>query len=172
MTLTVPAFPYSECGLTGAQVTLEVTVDGQFYGENTGSCLPSGCAWADTNDVWLVLNDLNGTALNRQYRYAASGTLQGYDGVMDFGGPSGYTSPYSWAAFSSFGMTYPNLALFSNPVSVPIDTDAFSRLHNPGNGTYGVSTYITASLCVTYSYECVIGVQPSPWARVKGLYRD
>lgn len=170
LTLPVPQFPYPECEILDADVVLDVHVDGQFFGENTGNCIPPGCSYNDSIYVALALNDLDGSPLDRDFDFVTSGLLQGYDGSMDFGGASGYTVPFSWSAFSAYAMNYPSLSIFDDPVSVVIDGTAFSRLTNPGNGAYGVATYITAKVTVVYTYECVVVTEATTWGRVKQLY--
>jgi hypothetical protein len=171
LTLPVPQFPYADCHILDADVRLDVYVDGQFFGENTGNCIPPGCSYHDSVYVALALNDLDGTPLDQDYNFVASGLLQSYDGVLDFGGPSGYTIPFSWSAFASYAMQYSSLSIFNSPVNVAIHSTAFSQLVNPGNGAYGVATYITAKVCATYTYECVVAAEPTTWGRVKQLYR-
>ncbi len=170
LTIDVPQFPYPECTLMGADVVLNVTVDGQFIGENTGNCLPSGCAWADSIYLSLSLTDLDGSPVFVDQSFTDSGLLTSYDGVFDFGGTSGYTSPFLWEPFNGFVLTYADLSIFDNPVPVVIDATAWSLLMNPGNGSYGVSTYIEATVCALFTYECSTAVERSTWGRIKSRY--
>jgi len=168
--VTIPPFPYPDCYLINADVVLNLSVDGQFYGENTGNCIAPGCAWYDSLYASVLLTNLNGASLGGDFTYTDGGLLQSYDGTFDFGGPSGYTSPFSWTPFSDFHMTYPSLSIFNNPISVPIQATAFSSLTSPGNGSFNVSTYIQGTLCVTYEYQCPTAVEPVSWGTIKALY--
>lgn len=171
LTLQVPQFPYPECTLLSADVRLTIAIDGAHFGENTGNCIPPGCSYVDTTWVDLGLDDLNGNPLDTSTLFATQGLLTGYDGVFDFGGTSGFTAPFAWAPFNNFALTYPNLDYFDNPVVFAVDGTALSHLRGPGNGTFGVRTYIQASLCATYVYACVTPVEPTTWGGIKALLR-
>jgi len=170
-TLNIQPFSQPGCYLANAQVVLGVVVDGAFYGENTGNCLPGGCSENDSTHVSLAFTNLDGAAVGSVYDHAQHLTLTSYDGVLDFAGASGYTSPYVWPAYTGWAMTYANLAQFLAPQSVLVDTQAFWSRTGPGNGSYGVRTYVRGTLCVTYTYTCPVGAAPSTWAGVKVLYR-
>jgi hypothetical protein len=169
--LSVHSFDRPGCLLLGAQVQLDVLVDGAFYGENTGNCLAGGCSENDSTHVSLAFTDLNGAAVGSQHDYSKHHTLTSYDGALDFAGTSGYTDPYVWPAYSAWPMSYSSLGQFLTPQSVFVDTDAFWSRSGPGNGTYGVRTYVTGKVCVTYTYSCPVGAEPSTWGRMKVLYR-
>lgn len=171
LTLDIPEFPFQDCYLIDAVVTLDVKVDGRFFGENTGNCGPAGCAWRDSIYASVSLSDLNGAPLFSDFSFVDSGTVTGYDGVLDFGGTSGYTSPYFWTPYASFVMTYPDLSIFDTPVPVTIDAEAWTQLMNPGNGAYGVATYIEAKVCVTYTFECATSVEPATWGAIKRQFQ-
>jgi hypothetical protein len=171
LVIDVPSFPYQDCTLMGAEVVLNVTVDGQFFGENTGNCLSGGCSYADSIYLSLSLQDLDGNPILIDENFTDSGLLTSYDGVFDFGGTSGYTTPFMWPAFNGFVMTYADLSIFNNPVPVVIDAEAFSQLISPGNGSFNVSTYIEATVCATYTYECTTAAEPVTWGQLKSLYK-
>ena len=169
--LLVPQFPYPECTLLDAEVRLTLAIDGAHFGENTGNCIPPGCSYRDTTWIDVALNDLDGDPLDASSVFTAQGLLSGYDGVFDFGGTSGFTTPFAWTPFNGFLLSYPNLDYFDNPVAFSIDGTAFSKLISPGNGSFGVRTYVQASLCATYVYACVVPVQSTTWGSIKALLR-
>jgi hypothetical protein len=170
-TLTIPAFNRPGCALSNAQVTLDVAVDGAFYGENTGNCLAGGCAEYDSSHVALAFSDLNGSPVGSAHDVAQHRTLTSYDGVLDYAGTSGYTSPYVWSAYAGYSMSYSNLAQFLAAQGVFVDTSAWWYRTGPGNGSYGVRTYIRGKVCVTYTYTCPVGTASGTWASMKVLYR-
>ena len=169
--VTIPAFPYPDCYLISADAVLNVSIDGQFFGENTGNCIAPGCAWYDSIYASVSLNDLDGSPLADDFSFTDGGLLQSYDGTFDFAGPSGYTSPFAWAPFNDFHMTFTDLSIFANPVIVPIQAHAFTSLTSPGNGSFNVSTFIQGTLCVTYEYACPTAVEPVSWGTIKALYK-
>jgi hypothetical protein len=170
-TLTVRPFDQPACALTNAQVALDVVVDGAFYGENTGNCLAGGCAEYDSSHVSLAFTELSGAPASAVHDVAQRRTLTSYDGVFDYAGASGYTSPYVWPAYAGYAVSYSSLVQFLAAQSVFVDTSAFWYRTGPGNGSYGVRTYIRGKVCVTYTYTCPVGVAPSTWAGMKVLYR-
>ena len=169
--LPVHPFDLPGCTLIDAHVVLDITVDGAFYGENTGNCLPGGCSESDSTYVSLAFTNLNGAAAGADHSESQHLTLTSYDGVFDYAGSSGYTKAYVWPAYSGFVMTYANLAQFWGAQSVAVDTEAYWQRIGPGNGSYGVRTYVWGKLCVTYTYTCSVDAAPSSWADVKVLYR-
>jgi len=169
--LAVQPFQRPGCMLDAASVVLHITVDGGFYGENTGNCLPGGCSERDSTYVSLAFTDLDGTPVGSDHSVTQNLTLTSYDGVFDFGGTSGYTNDYVWPAYSSYAMTFTSLSQFLSAQSVAIDSEAFWSRTGPGNGSYGVHTHVWGALCVTYTYTCSVGANPSTWAGGKVLYR-
>ena len=169
----LPVHPFDQpgCTLTDAHAVLDVTVDGAFFGENTGNCLAGGCSEYDSTFVSLAFTDLDGAPVGSDNSVAQHLTLTSYDGVLDFGGTSGYTTPYVWPAYSGYVMSYASLAQFWGAQSVAVDTEAFWSRTGPGNGAYGVRTYVWGKLCVTYTYSCSVDASPGSWADVKVLYR-
>lgn len=168
-TLNVRPYDKQPCILLDADVVLDIVVDGKFFGENRGNCLPAGCSEYDSTHVSLSFQNLDATAAGSQFDRAEHRTLTSNDGVFDFGGTSGYTSPYTWPAYVFYNVPYANLVQFLGPQSVSVDTNAFWYRTGPGNGSYGVSTYVRATLCVTYTYQCAVGAAASTWGDVKVL---
>jgi len=172
LTLPVPQFPLPECTILDANIRLTLSVDGRHFGENTGNCLAGGCSYIDTTRVSFLLNDLDGSPLDTANMFTCQGTMTSYDGVFDFGGTSGYSVPFAWTPFNNFLMTYPDLSIFDNPVSLVIDGTAFSHLIGTGNGSFNVSTFVQATLCAEYIYACVVPVRPTTWSAIKSLIQQ
>jgi len=170
--LVIPAFDETEHALTGVDVVLNVTITGDAHGENTGNCFAGGCEWSFWQDASFAGTDLDGTPLYASDHVELGGTIDSYDGIMDFGGASGYTVAFpEWTPFSDFHLNATDLATFYTPTSFVLDEETLGSQTTPGNGSYGWSTFMEASICVTYTFDSTVATEEITWDTLKANYR-
>ncbi len=175
---TTLSFPKFNPALgTLMSVSLEVRTDlvSTFRFENMSTS--STCTSQDSSQAKVELQRPDATLLTstiaaREY----SQTMPVYDGVLNFGGTSGYTAlDLALSQTATMVVTAPaDLALFSGAGSIVLPCKATGKAYvsdDCGNASHGVSTKAGANVVVTYTYDNATPVSRATWGRIKILYR-
>jgi hypothetical protein len=173
--LSFPQFNPSLGTLQSVSLEVRTRLFSTFRFENMSTS--SSCTSRDSSKARVELQRPDATLLTstiaaQQY----SQTMPVYDGVLDFGGTSGYTAPD--VAFSDSATRVvtaaADLALFSGTGSIvlPCRAVGFSFVSDDcGNGAHGVATKAGAEVYVTYTYDNTTPAMRTTWSRIKSLYR-
>jgi len=158
-TINIPQFNSSLGTLNAIKVTFRCVVDGTLRGENT----------SPTSDA-ILTSTLSANCLTSGFNLSLSPSTnfsfnaQPFDGVLDFGGTSGFTnsdltdSAFGSTAFLSDSNTLNQFAGSGN-VTFSISATGASVVTGPGNFVAGTTTFAQGFITVEYDYT---PVAPAP----------
>jgi hypothetical protein len=89
--------------------------------------------------------------------HSSHGNVSGYDGAVDYEGPSGVNSSYSIPIDAEF-KSISNLKDFlagshGENITLPVVTNIRPKLNLPGNARAEVTVKAGAKVCITYTYD-------------------
>jgi len=140
-------------------VDLEVQQDYQF--ENMGSGVATVAA---DSSFELSISMPDSSNIITAASSSISEDLAGFDGEIDFSGPSGRTieglksagyGEWEYVELSDFIAIVP-----VDTISLPVATSVRSNDRVPGNCAFGMSTLVGSKVCITYTYENEDGGEP------------
>lgn len=174
-TLTFPKFNTSLGVLQSVSFEVRTDLSSTFRFENMSTS--SSCTSRDSSKARVELQRPDATLLTSTIAAREYGrTMPVFDGVIDFGGTSGYTaSGVTTSATATRVVTAPaDLALFSGIGTISLPCRAIGRSfvsNNCGNGAHSVATKAGAYVVVTYTYDNSTAASRTTWGRIKRLYR-
>jgi len=158
-------------------VSFEVRTDllSTFRFENTSTS--SSCTSRDSSKATVELQRPDATVITSTIAAREYGqTMPVFDGVVDFGGTSGYTAAdLALSQTATRVVTAPaDLALFSGTGTIGLPCRAVGRSFvsdDCGNAAHGVATKAGAYVVVTYTYDNATPAARPSWGRLKIRYR-
>lgn len=164
-TLKIPTFDPSRGVLKSVSIAWKASETTYSFVENTDT--------HSTTQVSDVISELRstggplGVSTLATLSYHRTNTLDAFDGVTDFAGPSGVINPAE--TDSSDGVSPGTKAQFTGTgfVDFPFATETTFRLTGNANNASGVRTEASVRLRVTYCYTpaCRVKCDPCVWRR-------
>lgn len=168
--VTVEQFHPDYGVLNSVSVTLQGRFDGNFHHENQSA---EPATWSDSIAFDMTVDWTGGRLIGFDADYAAQGDLNEYDGVLDFGGPSGNVHPFLIPITA--GITrQTGLGAFIGTNLIHLDVNAWAEplVSQSRSGTQGAVSRSSVTITFVYNYTpAAVHNQDATWSQVKSLYR-
>lgn len=151
---TLPLFDPGMGELLRVDLSVDLVVTQDFQFENKG---PAG-ATVEVDSVFeLSITMPDSSNITAAAASSISEDLAGFDGEVDFSGPSGRTID-GLASTGSVAEEYLELADFvasvpDETITLPATAFVDSKTQLSGNTFFGVSTLAGSEVCITYTYD-------------------
>jgi len=168
--ITVDQFHPDYGQLNSVAISLSGTVAGAFYNENLA---PEPSTWSDSLHFALTVDWNDARVIDFGTEYAAQGTLNEYDGAVDFEGPSGNVHTFLLPITGS-AIRQDDLAEFvgTDLIHLIVETAADPVLSQSRTGTQLAASRSTVTITFIYNYTpAAVPNQAATWSQVKALYR-
>lgn len=155
---TLPLFDPGMGELLRVDLAVDLNALQDFQFENEGSC---GATVAVESDFELSITMPDSSNITAAAASSISEDLAGFDGEVDFSGPSGRTIE-GLSSTGSVAEEYLELAAFvasvpDETITLPARALANSKTQLSGNTVSRISSLVGSKVCVTYTYDADAG---------------
>jgi len=150
LTLFDPTLGY----LVGVNLTVDLELVQNFSLENKGQALRN---FEADSIAELLITMPNSVSISVKTVGSMSEEAAGFDGVLDYSGPSGKTIE-GMTNMSSITLEYANISDFMAQVpgeiiSLPASLNLDGETRVPGNSVFIAEAFAGSKICITYTYE-------------------